>query len=536
MKYMKRIKKIKLLTLLMVCLVVMSSLYGCGNTEGEIISEETVELYFFSACESCTEGEKFENEIRNSIKEDSMANITIKKYNVFLEKDREFMEKRASDLGLTINRDELPVAIVNGKVYSGTYEEIGSKLSKDIGSSDDFSESEKSDKSDKGETYINEETKEYKELKEIDETDSILILFTTYSCDSCKEAKECLETINNQKLEVQTKDGSVLSNVKIIEKNILEEDNLDLLDRFIKLHDIPTKDQQVPILSYDKGYLSGVEDIKNNTEEVIKEGKALGFDYENFMLTGEDEPNSKEETSKIVMAIQLLVTGFLNGLNPCSISMLLMVLSILVMADGKTYNRGSFLFILAKFVTYIGMGLGIFQLFFVIKETRLAKIETVLTYTFAILALIFAIMNLMDYINVKREEYGKVVSQLPSKLRQWNHNMIKKLKNTPEALFLPALFILGVIISVGEFFCTGQLYVASVYNLSRQEGAISITVALQLILYVMAMSLPQVILVLVIGKSKDLFSTSRLALEGMPVVKLIYAGLFFFIFIFMLFF
>ena len=73
---------------------------------------------------------------------------------------------------------------------------------------------------------------------------------------------------------------------------------------------------------------------------------------------------------------------------------------------------------------------------------------------------------------------------------------------------------------------TGQLYVASIFILLKQGQQEFLTVAMLLLVYVLAMCIPQLVLILVIYRSKNLLSASRFALEGMPVVKLIYAGVF----------
>lgn len=527
-------KKIRYITLIIVFCILICPLIGCSkketgkhieetigdNNQNERVDQETIiELFFFSPCESCDEDIKFENAIRDSINAEDKGNITFRNYNVFRDEHKDFMEERMSKLGFNIGREDLPVALVNSEIFTGEYHEIGSKVNDKIGDNHEF-------------------FRDLPSLREdINETDSLLVFFTTYSCGSCEEVKEYLKTINSHTIDVEVNNSSFSSEIKIIEKNILEDDNLDLLNGLMKLYNVENQDQQVPILFYENGYLSGVENINKNIKKVIKEGKTLDFDYEKFQFTKDGSYLLEDRDSKsldVVKVIKVLITGFLNGLNPCSASMLLMVLSILVMTNNN-YVKGSFLFMLGKVITYTVMGLGVFWLFFAIQDSYLERIDKVLTYIFASLALIFCIMNLFDYIHTKRREYGKVVSQLPSKLRQWNHNMIEKLKNIPAILFLPTLFLIGVVISVGEFFCTGQLYVASIYNLSRQEGGISLLVSIQLIIYVLAMSIPQLILIIIIGKTKDLLSASRLALDGMPAIKLIYAGVFLYLFISILF-
>lgn len=523
-------KKIRYIAFILFLCMLIYPLLGCAKNDTDRYLEENIgdnsqsrsveqdaliELFYFSPCESCDEDIKFENAIRDSIDVNSKTNLSFRKYNAFRDEDKTFMEARMSELGLTIGLEDLPVALVNGELFAGQYHEIASKVKDRMSDDSGF-------------------IQDLPSLKEdTNESDSLLVFFTTYSCGSCEEVKNYLETINSHFIDVELNGTSFSSKIKVLEKNILEDNNLDLLNGLMKLYNVENQDQQVPILFYENGYLSGVDNIKKNTEEVVKRGEALGFEYGKFEGAEEGyylSNNQEYRSLDLAKVMQILITGFLNGLNPCSASMLFMVLSIILMTN-YSYLRGSLLFMAGKIITYIVMGLGVFWLFFALQDSYLEKVDRVLTFTFATLALIFCIMNMFDYIQTKRKEYGKVVSQLPSRLRQWNHNIIEKLKSIPAALFLPALFLIGVVISVGEFFCTGQLYVASIYNLSRQEGGVSLIVAIQLIIYVLAMSIPQLILITIIGKTKNTLFASRLALDGMPVVKLIYAGVFLYLFV-----
>lgn len=116
-----------------------------------------------------------------------------------------------------------------------------------------------------------------------------------------------------------------------------------------------------------------------------------------------------------------------------------------------------------KVTAYMMMGLGAFGLFQVVQEAVFVRVQRGIETVFAAAALGLCLLNLYDFWNTRKKQYGKVVVQLPGKLRKWNHNMIEKLKNVSPKRMLPAVFLLGLVISAGEFFCTGQLYVASIF-------------------------------------------------------------------------
>ena len=120
--------------------------------------------------------------------------------------------------------------------------------------------------------------------------------------------------------------------------NILDDENSLVLRRLMELYDVPESGQQVPLLFSPETYLSGAEAIVNGTGEMLEAGKAAGSWREILSRLSQEKEIIK------LSKIQLTVTGFLNGLNPCGISMLLMILSILLMS-GRNFYGGSLIFL-----------------------------------------------------------------------------------------------------------------------------------------------------------------------------------------------
>ncbi len=470
--------------------------------------EVKVELFYNGPCESCKENEKFNKSVReNILKSNRNAKINCIAYNIFKEPDKEYMEKRIKALGISDSDAKVPFALIDGKLYKGSYEEIGSQIGKDIGKEKDIRSI----------------------VEGADSTDSIILLFTTYSCDSCAEVKKYIQASLKSEYIIKKDQGNMLSKVKLIECNILDSGNLDLLNELMKQYGVPDDEQQVPIVFYQNGFLSGETAIKDGLVKVIENGSAMGFSWK------VGETSSQDDRVEGKDLLKLGATGFLNGLNPCSASMLLMVLSLLLMS-GNDFIKGSLSYMAGKILAYLGMGMGAFFVFAVIKEAYFTRMEQILTMCFAVLALVLSILNFIDFWNAKKKNYGRIIVQLPKKLRHFNHTVIKKLENIPRTFFLPMLFVLGVVISAGEFFCTGQLYAASILYMVKQNQVMTIEVFWMLLIYVLAMCLPQGIIIFIINKSRNLLAVSRFTLKGMTAVKLIYGFLFLLLFILLLFF
>ena len=291
----------------------------------------------------------------------------------------------------------------------------------------------------------------YREVSEIGEEDTTLVLFVTGACESCQKADQYLQGSLSDK------------SFHLLIYNILDEENAVILRRLMKIYGVPESGQQVPLLFSRSSYLSGAEKIVNGTVGMLESGEAQGS-WKDII----EELAGEKESVKISKS-RLAVTGFFNGLNPCGISMLLMVLSILLMSKRSFYG-GSFTYLAGKFLTYLLLGFTIGTLFGVIENTLFRTVQKGLELFFAVLAFIFGVFYLIDFIHVLKKEYGRTRFQLPERFRKWNHKMINRLTKIPGQFWYPALFLLGIVISAGEFLCTGQVYLASLLYMVEQNA------------------------------------------------------------------
>ena len=494
------------LYIVVLCLLVLTA-SGCGKSNGAADVESqadpgqdilTIEVFYNNPCESCDDDLEIVQEIKDYLESNETSfDVEFFTYNIF--KGRSGFLKRLEAAGLLESEVILPAVFMNGRLWEGEYAQIGSQFS---------------DSAAAGEAESDVITR----IQSLSGTDSAFILFTTYACGSCDAVKTYLDT-------VQSEYGEVV----IIEANILSGDNSELLTGLMDKHALSDDLRKVPILFYKSGYLSGEKAIKENMEEVILSGTAIGLTVEDVEFAAMENILTPGEMGRA------FGIGLVNGLNPCALSMLLMVLSILIMSD-KNFLSGSMAYMTGKFCAYLAMGAGAFFLLSVVKESLITGIGRIITIAFAIFALVLGILNFVDYWNVKNKNYGKVIVQLPKGLRGLNHKWIRKLNEVPKGLIIPMVFVLGVLISAGEFFCTGQLYLASIIYMSNQMQRFSVQVFVILLLYVSAMCLPQIILIMVLHKTRNLVSASRTALQSMPAVKLINGIIFFILFIALLFF
>ena len=123
----------------------------------------------------------------------------------------------------------------------------------------------------------------------------------------------------------------------------------------------------------------------------------------------------------------------------------------------------------------------------------------------------------------------KVIAKINQAMREnLNHQMLKKASHM-EGAFLGILILgLGIAVSLGEFFCTGQIYMASILYLLRNAREQWLSLLGTLMVYVTAMSIPAVVILAVIARTKGTGRVSDFMLKHMGAIKLLNCLLFLF--------
>lgn len=508
-----------------------------ANYQEETQDSIPVELFVLAPCESCHEEDKFRQEVSSQLTEAGFANPDCTVYNVYKDSGAAHFEKTVEKYRLELTLTDLPAAVVEGVVYRGSYQEIGEAVAQHARASaesgqqgsavasgnpevtsgpntenadTDGEADTKNDLSPSAESLFHSAF--YRELHQVGENDTTLVLFVTGACESCQTAEAYLQNnLSDEKYD-------------LLIYNILENENAMVLRRLMQLYDVPESGQQVPLLFSRESYLSGAEAILDGTAGMLANEAATGSWEEIISRFAQETGTGK------ISKIQLAVTGFINGLNPCGVSMLLMILSILLMS-GRSFYGGSLVFLTGKFLTYLLLGFTIGALFSVIESTVFQTLQKGMKIAFSVLALSFGVFYLMDFIHVLRKEYGREKLRLPERFRKWNHTMIRKLTDIPQHFWYPVLFLLGIVISAGEFLCTGQVYLASLLYMVKQNQGFDIQLAGNLVLYLTAMCVPMALVVVLVSRGKSVMSASSLSLKILPAVKLAYSIFFFALFL-----
>ena len=223
--------------------------------------------------------------------------------------------------------------------------------------------------------------------------------------------------------------------------------------------------------------------------------------------------------------------GLIDGINPCAFTVLVFFISFLNFVG---YRKRELLvlgmvFILAVFLTYILLGLGLFK--FIQSLEAFAWFSKIIYLGTASLAIILGIGSLYDwYIYRKTGNPEDVKLRLPDFIKQKIHKTIQnssRNKNKSLIELAIAVFLSGFIVSLLESVCTGQTYIPTIAYVFREPG-LRIHATGYLVLYNLMFILPLVVILIagLAGVGSEAFS--RLMRKHLGTVKLLTAALFFF--------
>lgn len=338
------------------------------------------------------------------------------------------------------------------------------------------------------------------------QTSKLYYIYIT-ACESCYEVSSLINMLPNVVQVVE--DGAEFSSpVDVVRINLTSEP-----DRAIMLFDIyqvPQKDRIAPIVLTGDTYYAGTEKIRQLLSEGLSEGVALNTLEE-----------THESSTPNLLWKPMLAAGFIGGLNPCALSMLLLLLAVLANIKANAAKCAA-VFLGAKFVTYLLIGtvlLGLFQTW------NPSWLQLVTKIALTVLSAVLIALNLWDARMAQKECYGEIKNQLPVLLRRSLQTRIILALEKP---FAPLTFVvaaLGVLVAAGEFLCAGQVYLASLLA-AIQTGSNLGRLLPMLVGYCLMFLAPSILVSISVARGQALFTVSEFVRRRMSLIKLITALLF----------
>ena len=285
------------------------------------------------------------------------------------------------------------------------------------------------------------------------------VYFFKPGCPECARVKEYLATLRKD-----------FPSIDIHEHNILESAgtlyNQALCNRF----QVPSaKHTLAPAIFTQAGFVIRDDISPRSLAELFTKTMSLAQD-DGWMAIGAAETKAAdravvERYSAFTLPI-VAGAGLLDGVNPCAFATIIFFLSYLQIArrTPREMLMVGGAFISAVFITYFAAGLVLYQTLAALTE-RFSGIQKWMNLGFGALAILAALLSFRDAWRAHQGRMGEMTLQLPGFMKDRIRGVIRtgaKARN-----FVIAAFLAGIVISLLELACTGQVYAPIIYQIQQ---------------------------------------------------------------------
>lgn len=319
-------------------------------------------------------------------------------------------------------------------------------------------------------------------------------------------------------------------NISLEFRDISLPSNKELLSMLVEIYKGLGQDEKVPAVFFENRLFIGYEDIYNNfyipisTELERENPKTIVEKFFKFLRRLKIYIIS---SSGRVLGATVVTAGLIDGINPCAISILIFLifsLSRLKSNRTQTFILGTS-FIIGVFIAYLLIGLGLLRL---VISPLFISIYNWMFIIMGILAFIIGGLSILDFYYIKKGDTRKITLQLPLRYKKLSHSVIRNTSLT--SLFV--IFWIGILMSLIEFPCSGQVYLPTVTLIGNPIN--NIKPFLLLLLYNLMFVLP---LIAIVIASTLWLSSEKISIfvsKNLALTKLLTASFFFLIGIYML--
>jgi cytochrome c biogenesis protein CcdA len=227
--------------------------------------------------------------------------------------------------------------------------------------------------------------------------------------------------------------------------------------------------KEIPALRIGSSLLQGDKEIRERLPGLIAAGRgtAPAWTAPAFPETANAAAASARAGVEL-SALPVIAAGLIDGINPCAFTTLIFLLASLALAGWgrrEVLAIGS-LFTLGVFLTYLGVGFGLFAVLRAASSVALVSIG--LRYLLIAVLVVFAALSVYDYTRIRAGRSSEILLQLPNSLKLRIHASIRTRVKT--AALAGSSFVLGILVSIFEFACTAQVYLPTLAYLARAKG------------------------------------------------------------------
>lgn len=232
---------------------------------------------------------------------------------------------------------------------------------------------------------------------------------------------------------------------------------------------------------------------------VFRGEKSLFEDFPVYLENPDSYSRKKPQRIWDLHLFSVLLAGLLDGINPCAFTTLIFLISYLRLfgRKGREILKIGGSFTLAVFISYFLIGLGFFQLLRMAESFHL--ISNIIRYVMIGLLLVLSFMSFYDFLKVQQGRASESLLQLSKEAKKRIHATVRK--RSRSSLLMISSFGAGVLISLYELGCTGQIYLPMlVYMVKQDPGIFSL---FPLLLYNLGFILPLMVVFFLFYRGSD---------------------------------
>jgi cytochrome c biogenesis protein CcdA/glutaredoxin len=358
-----------------------------------------------------------------------------------------------SEDSLNDKNNTIPAVVIGNKILGGV-EEIERDLERLVREALDGRAQEKpGPKSKATEKSLDKTGKPANKTMDTEAADSIYLAFVTNArCNKCSRAEYMLKALKIKYPNL------------VLEKIDAASDSGKLMSEALGLmYGLPGEKRMIaPSAFVGQDFLIGDQINDKTLSDLLAKHKS-GSLLVPWKEAKEYLPQAEQSVLSRFAAFGLwgvLGAGLLDGINPCSLAVLVFFISYLAFVGRKRWEilAVGFAYTLADFIVYFLIGVG--SLSFLMTLKALPLVSRVFYWLAIAAGLVLAFYNLKDYLKARRGDYSGMDLQLSTAAKQRIHKVIREKMGAGS--LIGGAFGVGLITSVLEFACTGQVYLPTI--------------------------------------------------------------------------
>jgi len=237
----------------------------------------------------------------------------------------------------------------------------------------------------------------------------------------------------------------------------------------------------VPAILVGNSFLVGLVSIEENInaaiEAAFKEGEPqLKFPKKDLVSIFEK-----------ISVFTIMGSGLIDGINPCAFAVIVFFISFLSVYGYRKRDMawvGTF-YCLAVFISYLLLGLGFFRFLYALKNIYI--VIKLFYYFVAIFCFTIGIVTFIDYLRYRKSGRPEdTILQLPvffkKKINVAVGTRLREKKKRSVVGLAAASFSIGILVSLLEAVCTGQVYIPIIVFILKNTD-LQVKAAMYLLLY-----------------------------------------------------